>query len=233
MVCILLSANFDSALSAIDPTPPPQHDWVKIEGPQIDHDSWLVLGAMANSPLASSRENALDGIDQAIRNGESGPSDPNVVSLLASVCLTPLITLSAPGTPGQTDLPILRIRAIQLTSQLGGDQAHDLLVQLLEIEQEPAVLVEAHAGLRRMMFEPSEREIALIVRHLRANFSNGAQDALLLELLRDIQDYQQRWNSLARIDIFDGLMALSQDTRSMQLVRTKAQELIKLLLGLR
>jgi len=206
--------------------------WVKINGPQIDQTNYLTLSAMSASPDSAMQENALDGIEQAIKNGDTGPGDPNIISLLSDICLKPLLTVKAPGIPEFSDLPMVRIRALKLTGLLGGDAAQDMLLAVLDIEQEPAVLAQAHQGLRQLQRAPTENEIRLIVKHLRSNYPNGPHNSLMLELLTDIQVYQTQYKNMARTDIFEGVMGLSEDTQYLQRVRTQARNVMKQLLGL-
>lgn len=209
-----------------------EHGWVKINGPQIGKDNFLALSAMSGSPDPAMRDNAIDGIEQAIKNGDTGPNDPNVISLLSDVCLKPLLTISAPGIESYPNLPMVRIRAIKLTSLLGGEAAHAMLLSILDIEREPAVLAQAHEGLRQLMQLPSESEIRLIAQHLRSNYPNGPHNSLMWELLSDVRAYQTHYQNMARNDIFEALLALSEDTRYLKKVRTEASGVMKLLLGL-
>jgi len=154
------------------------------------------------------------------------------VNLLASLCLRPTQTKPAPGTEAPPDLPLTRIKALRMAALLGGDNAYSMFLEVLQIETEPNVLAQAHQGLRQLLRRPGDLEIGLIVEHLRGKFPNGAPNALALELLADIQAYHSRWNNLARQDVFDAVLALSQDSRYLEKVRAQANSVIKYLLGL-
>lgn len=223
-----LAAQSASSSAALDPA---RRDWVKIDGPQIDRASWAAIGAMLGSDAPGLRDQALDSIEQSIRDGGTGPQDPNVVGLLSSLCLTSA-TRYAPGAPPQPDYPLLRIRALRLAALLGGDDSHALFMAVLRTEAEPAVLAQAHEGLRRLQRKPDQAELSLIARHLRLKPNGLAPNALAIELMADIRAYHEHYAVMARQDIFDGLLAVYQDSDYLRSVRSQAKDLMKTLLGL-
>ena len=232
MAILLVSPRiFSQALPSQEQTVTPE-DWVAVNGPHIDYESFVTDGSLLQSKSTLLQLKALDHLESAIRNGKTSPSDTNLVHLLASVCLEPSSIIGVPGQVAIANNPSIRAQGIRLLTTLGGPASRGILSDVILIEPDPAVISEAYYGFRTINAEMTPAMIERMIRNLRDPFGNGPNDGLIQEILRCIQFYQKTVSTLANKDLFDAIMAVYQNHRYLQKTNDMALATLKQLMGL-
>lgn len=226
--CTLLAcgATFAQEVPSESPTPGMAPTaWVSVSGPHMDKDSYNLLSVLVESGSDRNRDEAMDALENLLRQGKSDGNDPNLVQLLSRICLEPLVVLRATGTRRGNEDPMPRIRAIRLLALAGGTDSLASIQKVLELEDDPWVLGEAYHAWRQ--FLPDRPELVpLMARHLSDPFPGAPHPGMVMEILQTVEALHRQYRNMGEPPLFRSIMGISLARQYGRTCTRKAREVL-------
>lgn len=156
-------------------------DWVSGEGRRRPTQTELTVARVqARLPNLAAKENALRLIGRIYDEGRLTAFDGETISVLEF--------LAEEGVRvGSGNFPTARRRAVELLAQVGGPEARQILLSVLNSDPEPMVLAEAVYGLGHMRAVPDTQLTAALTEIIRENNARHRDDSLAFYTLVAIE----------------------------------------------
>lgn len=136
--------------------------WVSTQSSRINSQ---VLETQSNSDDAEIKRILLEGLEKDIEAGRIGPADTASVRALQSLALDGLLTREINSQ--RTVLPELKMTACRLLGEIGGEEALDTLLFVLEEEDDPTVLASVVWALSEIDIMLNKEAFQLLTRQIR------------------------------------------------------------------
>ncbi len=159
----------------------PADDWISGEGRRRPTRSEVTVAhVQAGLPSLEAKERALRLINRIYEEGRLTAFDAQTIAVLEF--------LAEEGVRvGSGNFPTARRRAVELLAKVGGRDAREILLSVLDNDPEPMVLSEAVYGLGRMQAVPDVELTAAFAEVIRQNNTRYLDDSLAFSTLVAIE----------------------------------------------
>lgn len=190
-----------------------------------------IIRSQAISPDREMKLLALQSIRSMVEEGTLTDDNPGLFVVLESLALEGTgRTVRSEGRI-RNNFPEVRRQAASLLGEVGGEQARDVLVQILREDPEPMVLSEAVYALGSGDIETDERTLAYVVDVLNSsNTSETPDNNLAYATMLTIDKIAEKRGGISDPEILDAVLNVATG-RYIRTVRLKALDTIDKLRG--
>lgn len=183
---------------------------------------------MRSQALATDRESkllALQTIRSSISSGSVGEGDPQAIAILDSLAGEGVYRVVRQGGSVINDFPEVRRQAANLLGEIGGTNAKNVLVKMLDGDPEPMVLSEAVFALGKIGINDNEVTLRLVQVLRRNNAAALPDNNLAFATLLAFEQLASVGSGIARPDILQSIIEVLS-SNYIQVVKLKALDLL-------
>jgi hypothetical protein len=138
--------------------------WVATQNTKINKQ---VIQSMATSSNPQLKSLLLDELAYDIESGKISAGDSASIETLKTVVLEGLNSIDVTESSYTKILPDIKVKACRLLGAVGGDDAKNVLIELIKNEREPVVLAEAMRALGQLKITLSTYDFIIIANQIR------------------------------------------------------------------
>ncbi|WP_144082966.1 hypothetical protein [Salinispira pacifica] len=185
--------------------------WIPLEVPQLSREEvmWLDAATDISRNNAPMYEQALNYLAEQASEGFISAGDRISISLIKRIALSPFSRVSAGSTAHGADVQ-QRSQAVQILEFIGGEYSLSAADDILEMEQDPAVLRQLFRVYEEIAPPFNELRSEYFTRHLRSALLRHRDGALIDSILAAVRSMHERTWSMKSEELFEQILGVME-----------------------
>ena len=200
--------------------------WVTTQNAKINKQ---VIQSMATSGDPQIKAILLNELALDIDSGKTAKGDTASIATLKTVVLEGLYSIDVTESSNTKTLPEIKVRACRLLGKVGGDEAKDVLIELIKNEQEPVVLAEAMLALGELKIALIEYDFIIIANQIRTQDLTTRDNYFASSVISCVQSLYGAGQVFDQPDFLRSLISIAEGTY-LKSVREYAWSVIEMLI---